>query len=130
MRHRAGRAVQVAVLASLILTVAPHAEAANKGPQHFGSATCQQKIPCSDSTTYMSASDLAAAGNACMVQGLGLNIPDGYFDETAGLDSNGCLTVRSQLLAQKDAKLIMPHCCSMTLPDNSCVLHCDLTNGW
>jgi hypothetical protein len=102
----------------------------NNGAQSFGTTTCRQKVPCPQGTAYFSASDYAAGGNACMVEGFGMGTQSGYFDESSGLDGNGCLTVRSELLVKKDSKLIMPHCCVTTLPDNSCAFHCDLTNGW
>lgn len=132
-------ALRVALIAGLMAGTSAYAQGYsnpnggggnNNGAQRFGSATCAEKIPCPSSSTYISASDLAANANACMVQELGLSIKDGYFDQTAGLDSNYCLSVRSELLAKKDSKLIMPRCCVITLPDNSCTFHCDLVNGW
>jgi hypothetical protein len=103
---------------------------ANGGPQKFGSATCRQQIPCASGSTYVSASDLAALGNQCVSTGLGLSVEDGFFDQSAGLDSNGCLTVRSELLLKRDSKTLLPKCCEVQQSDGSCSFHCDLTNGW
>jgi hypothetical protein len=97
----------------------------------FGSATCPQKIPCPDDGSYTSSSDLVANATACISQSLGLNSPDGFFDENLGLSDNGCLSDKSSASQNKEksqgtGKSIVPQCCVAKLPDNTCSFHCEL----
>ncbi len=91
----------------------------------FGVATCSPKVPCAgDFSKPMSSAGLAANANACVVNNLGIGVvpPDGFFDDTAGLDGSGCLTLKSDV----STKGTPPRCCVITLPDNSCTFQCEL----
>ncbi|MDP9128268.1 MAG: hypothetical protein M3N08_08435 [Pseudomonadota bacterium] len=88
----------------------------------FGSAVCSPKIPCpSDTGHALSSAALAASANACTLQNFGGG--GDLFDDTAGLDSSGCLTLKSEAAGKAGTP---PQCCVITLPDNSCTFQCRL----
>lgn len=118
----------IAAILGLVFITVP--AAAQQGPnQHvFGTTTCRQKVPCPDadssSAFSMSYSEMATAATSCLSQSLGLNNPDGFFEDS-GLDSNNCL-INKPSPAQNNSKNIAPQCCITKLPDNSCTFFCQL----
>jgi hypothetical protein len=131
MRH----ALFMIALLLLTATAAVQAQDNNDSTipnQRFGTAVCHQKITCDFEglPTYQ----LAANANACLTESFGLNTDNGYFEETMPLDSNNCLTVKSDYLSgsnagQRAGRQIIPVCCIVALPDSTCTFHCDLMGG-
>jgi hypothetical protein len=114
------RLVSLVLAGALIMTPAM-AESA----QTFGSYKCSQPVACADaggaaSDTY------AAAGNACVKEGFGYSSPSGYFDTTAGLDPNSCLTSIPGTFPKGAGAQLIPVCCVIKLNTNTCVFRCDL----
>jgi hypothetical protein len=95
-------------------------------PHNFGGANCMQKIPCPDSSDSVSPDAYAGYGNACVVQYLGFQNSDGFFEKYKGLDSNGCLTTRPNVLPKLTSTRTEPHCCITQAADKSCMFHCDI----
>lgn len=117
------------IAAVLMMILAMPAWAQQQGNQTaagrvFGTATCRQKVPCpSDVKNPISSSALVANANACVTQSFGLSASSGFFDDMAGLGSDGCLTLKPEIAANGGSP---PHCCEITLSDNSCAFQCRL----
>ncbi|HEU0117114.1 MAG TPA: hypothetical protein VFR09_00650 [Alphaproteobacteria bacterium] len=112
------------VLAAFILILASPVATQAAGPgQKFGSITCPQKVSCSP--TSDDSANIANSANQCMLQGLGLAVPSGFFDDVAGVDSSGCLTVKSEVIG-KNPQQVLPHCCLVAVDESNCAFHCDM----
>ena len=111
------------------LSTGAHAEESSGTPIHvFASRTCAQKqVPCVDTASNETPSQWAADGNACIAKTVGSSDPSSYIDEMAGVDGAGCLTAKPGRLPIGGATShLMPKCCIMKMPSNTCVIHCDI----
>lgn len=94
-------------------------------PHNFGRIVCPQHVPCPpDSGT--SNSTYTSNANACITQYFGYSSPSGFFQESYGPDSKGCLTSKADTLPKGMGAQLTPQCCVTTLSDNSCTFRCEL----
>jgi hypothetical protein len=125
------RFATVAVTALALLCAMPIAHAATDpaSPVHSRGTTCAQPIPCPDGpAANWTPADLNASATQCLSTYLGYRSPDSFFEET-GLDASGCLSNRTDVKSIGGTKVtLLPHCCSIKLPNNTCTFQCDLVN--
>ncbi len=127
------------VIASAVLFVATSAFAQQQPPVSgsttnkprqttLGSHTCSDIVPCEGSAeaSAVTSTQWAAYGDSCMADGFGYANPDGFIDDTAGLDSSGCMTSKVPNGASHGMGTLTPKCCVVTLPTGVCSIHCDL----
>lgn len=115
--------------AFLLVSQAWAGDAAPSKPYVFNMATCVQNVSCS-SYAGLSVFDpaikaLIVQSNACVAQRFAETDPEGYFVESMGLDSNGCLTSR-ELPRAKTGATMTPHCCLVPKGNDTCWLQCEL----
>ena len=117
------RLSRFALLGLVLFSVPAVAQA---GKPIFGSHTCSQPVPCEDRGDISSA-QWAEAGTSCLTSGLGYGGPAGVIDDVAGLDSSYCLTTNKSVIASNGAgPRLLPRCCVVKSPANTCVIHCEL----
>jgi hypothetical protein len=114
-------------LLALIIILFPTQGHAGNGLM-VGMFTCKQQLPCDLSDPfYASGADLIPIANACVGHSTSTVVPpEGFFDETAGIDSSGCLTPTSETPKGNATGGVTPQCCITTLPSGACTLHCSL----
>ena len=95
---------------------------------NYAMATCVQHFVCADANSAAIAT-LVAGANACVTQNFGYTSATGFFDPSAGLDSNNCLVPLPDVLPKGAGTPLIPACCARVLPNGSdCVFDCAL-NG-
>lgn len=92
----------------------------------FANTTCSQHVPCPDSETPYTSSQLIANANSCITQFFALHSQSGFFDETQGLGADNCLTALPNVIPKGMGSQMAPYCCLVKLPDNSCTFRCDM----
>ena len=117
------RLAPLAALGLILVTSPVWAQATGKAV--FSSYTCSQPVPCGD-VEGATSEQWAQAGNACIARGFGYNNPDGFIDETAGLNSSNCLTAKPGALPKGMGAQLAPQCCVIQLSANRCGIHCDI----
>ncbi len=116
-------------LASLVLlgiTLITSPTMAQSGKAILGSYTCSQSVPCPGSGEAVSAAGWARYGNACVTQAFGYSNPNGFIDETAGLNESKYMTAKPDAIQRGAASQLSPQCYVLQLPSKSCFIHCDL----
>lgn len=125
--RNAMRLLTIAALGFSLIAAPAMAQQANgqESSNHkvFASVTCPQQFPC-PGDTQLSSSDISSIANSCVTLGFNAKNNVTYFDDTSSLDANNCLSLSTSIQTSK----IQPRCCVRQLQDNSCVLHCDLSN--
>jgi len=96
----------------------------------FGGFPCMNHIPCEQADpAFPTTQQLITAANSCVAQNMGITSPNGFFNEVAGLDSNGCLTTDASTFSTLGNLRSIPQCCvtqSAAGAGAGCTLHCDL----
>jgi hypothetical protein len=113
----------VAAVSIMLISIPVLVKAANTAPVKFGNYTCSQQVPCSDDGT-LDSGQWAKLGNACMAQGFGYTSPNGFIDESAGLDESNCML--SKIEDTNGKTKLTPKCCVVQIGQNRCAVHCDL----
>jgi len=114
-----------ALALSLILALSPSLALADNNFS-LGSFPCRQAVPCDASgSATVPANQLAAIGNACLAQNMGGNAGS-LIDESAGVDGNGCLTVKSENIPVTGGTKTVPVCCLKPTSPASCIFTCSL----
>lgn len=118
----------IAVILGLGLVASASVAKADTRGHNFGSATCPIRVPCPDSGN-LSSSDLVADADSCIKQYFGYTSSSGFFDESYGLDSNNCLSLKQGAAISKGTGTqLIPECCVVKAADQSCVISCDIHN--
>lgn len=124
------RFVSLAVLGLIVLAGPAWGQQSNGTIHNFGSSTCRPRVPCPDSSTYISSTDLNTVASACVTESFGYpNTGSGFFSETTPLNSKDCLTAKPDILPKGMGSQLFPACCIIKLPDNTCSFHCELLSG-
>ncbi len=117
----------LAVILGLMLAAPANAQSAGGSEERiFGTTNCSQRIACPGMGSPTSPDELATAANDCVVRGFGSAAPSGGFFATAYLDADNCMQGAVEQQAGSKAKPIVPRCCVVTAPNNSCSLRCQL----
>jgi len=115
--------VAVAIL-SFVAVIAPTPTYANVVFRGF---YCPPRLPCDESDpAFPPVQTIIATVNGCVSGNLSVKSDDSLFDQTAGLDSSGCLSTNPSAFATRD---IIPHCCVESVPEGNCSIHCSLLVG-
>lgn len=123
--------MRFAVAATLVIFATVFSSGAQAAGS-YGGFFCNPPIPCNQaSPDFPSQSQVLASANACVSQNMGFTPPDGgFFEDDSGIDSNGCLTTKSDALGDSNGSKAMPHCCIVQAPHrDSCILRCDMLAG-
>ena len=87
---------------------------------------CTRAVPCEDRDGIASTAQWAAMGSACIREGTGISLPQGVFDEIAGLSASKCLTPRPNVIPKGVGPQLEPVCCITEVSAGSCRFHCGL----
>ena len=115
-----------------LILVGGSAWGADNKPHVYGSTSCPKIIPCyqDSAASAVSSRDWVEYGNSCMESIANRRIQDGFFEDYAGLDVNGCLTTRSDLQAEDGSRLTLkPICCVVRIPDGTCHMRCSTVDN-
>jgi hypothetical protein len=124
------------VIALGVLLIALPASAQNNpgAVRSYGSVTCRQSFSCQVTSDIMTA--IYPLANSCVNQYFGYPIGDGFFDESAGLDSNNCLVAKPNVLPKGIGSQLSPLCCVAPMQGSSgnsandaCQIHCSLMSS-
>jgi hypothetical protein len=89
---------------------------------NFGGRSCHQHFPCDPSASgFPTQQQLANIADNCGGGGT-----PGTIEETAGLDSAGCLTTDTSKLAP--GSMTQPLCCVKQISTGECGLYCSVVN--
>ena len=115
----------------LMFALAIPAWAQGGGTQYnFGRVVCPQPVSCPDDyKNPVSASDLASRASACITQSFGYVNQNGFFDDSAGLDSNDCLTTIPNVLPKGMGSRLVPSCCVIKKEAGGCAFQCELNTA-
>jgi len=93
-----------------------------------GKMNCPQSLPCNQSDPeFPPVSRVIDMANSCVAGGAGMSFEGGYFDQTAGIDSSGCLASRPEV-AQANGPGVhsIPQCCiQQGNQPGRCIIHCE-----
>ncbi|MDR3451116.1 MAG: hypothetical protein P4M15_15460 [Alphaproteobacteria bacterium] len=91
----------------------------------FNGFFCPQQVACNPGDpSFPATHDLISMVSACVVQNLSVRPGGTYFNEIAGLNSNGCLTAESENFPVVAGTRSVPICCVTQIPEGGCAVHC------
>lgn len=94
------------------------------GGHSFGSVNCPQHVDCSAGSANVT--QLAGYANMCITQYFGYGSETGFFEESSGVGTDGCLTAKPNAIPKGIGSQLAPHCCIVQAQENSCILRCSL----
>ncbi len=123
------RLLLLPLLSLCLILLAPTAFAQESNVHIFANRTCSPAVPCVDQSFNITSTQWAAVGSACVTQTVGATSPAGFFDDTIGLNENGCLVpLPNTLVMGQSHTQLTPRCCVVKVPSGACMIHCDITN--
>lgn len=113
------------LFASVILSCSAQADNRDVTLHSITSRSCRTHFACPDNAE-LPIQALVQEANTCMTQNFGYPAPDGFFDETYGLDVDNCLTAKDSAIQDgSHGDRYRPSCCITEAYDhNGCVLVC------
>ena len=123
------RLSRLAALGFILVALPIGVQAEENSAVHvFASNACiKQPVPCVENAGTVDPAQWAAVGSACVTETIGASNPTGFINETAGVDSSGCLTPKQDSLIMGLGKThLTPRCCIKKSPENVCFVYCEI----
>jgi len=118
--------MRLTVIAVALLFALTFPAAAQSAGRSFGSVTCSQHVPCPGYGSSGNIQGLANAANFCVSHDLGVNSISNFFDPSAGLNEDACLTAIPGVIPKGMGAQLSPLCCIVKLTSSVCVFRCSL----
>jgi len=134
MRMLAAALLSLTLLAGSALAALPNSStpaaspAASSTAGHaFGTTFCPP-IECLDSRNSLSPSDLASNATRCFHDNFGYDDVSELFSQSSGLDSNNCLSAKSNVLPTRGGTPLAPVCCVIE-QNKVCKFRCSIVTA-
>lgn len=124
------RTLILCAVAALMSFPAQAASESQKGSMIvFGMRDCAPKFECSILSSGENRAEitkkLVSISSSCISTYLSLRRPEGYFDESYGLNSSDCLEVKNIKPEAGAEGVMIPICCLKKDTSGKCFMHCE-----